>query len=706
MIESSEGLRALAEALEAAHSSGDVDFDAFLRDHRPATELELAGLIEHDGYLLRARGRVASLERYLLASPDLPDRRVALDAALEATLRSMTDVAGMTLEDAMARLSGEHPQLAEAIRASGALTATLSVTRLARLAAGRPPERDLPCGFGPIERSGARRYRLLERVGEGASSVVYRARDARFSDEATETLVAVKTLASTGAAALRVRSEALASRSVSHEGVVAPIDHGVGDEGEPYLVSPWIEGVTLDVWLGDGRSRREIAALVADLAEALHAAHESGVLHLDLHLRNVLVDREGRPRLVDFGLARREGAIDDDPDAPLGALGFVSPEQYRMSTRGVSARSDVYSLGGMLHYALVRRLPNGASREEARRRLEDRHAPPVGPRDHDRTVDLDLDRLVRRALAPRPEARTPSAQHLADDLRRYLDRRPLTWGRTPPHRRAWLLVRRRPVVSALSVATVALLIGMTIAISFTVGLIQTRRATVERFREELRARTVGQTAEAELAAHLPVMEGMAWIEGVYATASGRPLPAPASDRLLVFRRIVEEGYEHAERPDYRVLIWELGLAHLLLADRELRPETGRVLERNRAGWEALGVDAASEVFEHLDVLEAVRTAKLAYFAAFDAGRAGHEAPSPEQVARAAERLRGATAETSPWNEGSPLVDLARRALRNLEDRGIVRPPAAEPAGTSDARGAAQPPSPDPSAPASSSSPSP
>jgi hypothetical protein len=673
VIESSDGLRGLAEALEAAHASGEVDFQTFLSDHRPATELDLAGLIEHDGYLLRARGRAASLERYLVASPDLPERRVALDAALEATLLSMVDVAGLSLEEAMARLSGEHPQLAEAIRSTGALTANLSVTRLARLASGRPPERELPCGFGPIERSGARRYRLLERVGEGASSVVYRARDARFSDEATQTIVAVKTLVSTTDAALRVRSEALASRSVSHEGVVAPIDHGVSDEGEPYLVAPWIEGVTLDAWLGAGRDEPAVAGLFAELAEALHAAHESGVLHLDLHLRNVLVDREGRPRLVDFGLAQREG-VAAEPDGPMGALGFVSPEQYRMSSRQVSARSDVYALGGMLHYALVGRLPNGATREEARRRLEDRRAPAVGPRDVDARIDPDLDRLVRRALAMRPEARTPSAQHLADDLRLFLARRPLSWGRTPWPRRVRLVVRRRPVVAALSAATAALVVAMVIGVSFTVGLIQTRRATVERFQEEIRGRVGSLESESGITSHLAILEGLAWIEGIYATASGRPLLAPEADRLMVFRRIVESGYASGGPADYRLLVWELGLAHFLLTQPSPQADTGAVLERNRRGWVALGVSPGSEVFDHLAALDAVWIAKRAFFASF-AGRGGDapavSPPGGAELAGAVATLRRVTDAPAPWDEQSPLLELARRALDRLERRGLA-----------------------------------
>jgi WD40 repeat protein/tRNA A-37 threonylcarbamoyl transferase component Bud32 len=300
--------------------------------------------------------------------------------------------------------------------------------------------------LGPGRKVG--KFELLDTVGHGTFGTVYRARDPEL--DRTVALKVPRAGSLAGPQELdRFLREARSAAQLRHPAIV-PV-HEVGQaKGVPYLVSDFVDGVTLADLLSARRpGSRESAELVAAVADALQYAHERGVVHRDVKPSNVMVGDDGRPHVMDFGLAKREaGEITMTVEGQvLGTPAYMSPEQAGGEAHRVDGRSDVYSLGVILYQLLTGELPFcGTTRMLLHQVL---HDDPKPPRRLNDKVPRDLETVCLKCLEKDPARRYATAQALADDLRRFLKGEPVSARPAGAWERGWKWVRRRPAAAGL-----------------------------------------------------------------------------------------------------------------------------------------------------------------------------------------------------------------------------------------------------------------
>ena len=198
---------------------------------------------------------------------------------------------------------------------------------------------------------------------------------------------------------------------------------------------------------------REVARLGAQVADALDYAHRQGVIHRDIKPSNLLLDTQGNVWVTDFGLAKLvEGDELSQSHDLVGTLRFMAPERFRGVT---SPLGDVYSLGATL-YELLTLKPAFAERDQARLIDQITHESPAPLRQHDRRIPRDLETLVQKALAKDPKDRFASAAELGDELRRYLESRPILSRPVGPVERLWRWCKRSPGLAAASIGAALL----------------------------------------------------------------------------------------------------------------------------------------------------------------------------------------------------------------------------------------------------------
>lgn len=350
-------------------------------------------------------------------------------------------------------------------------------------------------GDEPVpERIGA--FRITGVLGRGGMGVVYRAvQDRPVRD------VALKVLApGFGGAEARARFavEAEALGRLQHPGIAQIFEAGsyTSATDRPYLAMELVDGESLQAW---GKRQPSIEArvrMVVQIAEAVHHAHQKGLVHRDLKPSNVLVAADGRAKILDFGIARlvdedRGRTIHTHTGQMLGTLAYMSPEQANGQSERVDVRADVYALGVIAYELLAGALPidvRGGAVTQVLRRIAEEDPVPLGERD--RQLRGDLQTIVAKALQKEPERRYDSAQAFADDLQRYLQNEPI---RARPATTLYLVQRftrrHRGLVAGAVLALAALLVGSGLAIAWAVRAQDAEKSA----REE--ARVANRTTE-------------------------------------------------------------------------------------------------------------------------------------------------------------------------------------------------------------------
>ncbi len=514
------------------------------------------------------------------------DRLLAMDAVLRAaTLRELATVDP-------GRAAALQQWLADILQSEGLLERLPS--RPQALAPGTP-------------------WRLLRPIGSGGMGEVWLGERA---DGAFQRQVAIKFLRADRATLgdKLIRERELLAR-LRHPGIAMLLDGGVSAHGEPFLVTEWIDGVRLDQWLRtrqpDLRTRVDV---LRRITEAVAFAHANLIVHRDLKPANVMIDHEGIPHLLDFGIAR---LLDDSQAAMLTddrALtpAFAAPEQ--LTGDPITTRSDIYALGGLLYWLLTDRTPHnneGLALAELVERVCHQPIQPPSAASAAGTlgIDADLDAIVLTALARRAEHRYASAELLALDLRRWLDGEEVL-ARLPTRlERLLRFARRHRIEAGLGLALLAALIAGTIGIAWQASIARQQRDAAIGERDTARLEILRSESLIDNFAALlrdsddEAISANTWLDraALQAEAPG-PADAIARARLLAKLGEIEHGRGQPERAlarfdqlleRYRSLLSPVELAHALCFRGSANASAGRLPQATA------DIDAGNRIAEQL-----------------------------------------------------------------------------------------------------------
>ena len=300
-------------------------------------------------------------------------------------------------------------------------------------------------------------YRILEKLGSGGMGVVYKAEDTKLDRH-----VALKFLTpqSLGSADEKKRfiHEAKAAAALSHPNIctIYEIDEA---EGRSFIAMEYVEGENLRTMIESGPLELERAIDIAmQTAAALHEAHEKGIIHRDIKPANIMITEKGQAKVMDFGLAKAPGQTKLTKEGTtLGTVFYMSPEQVGGGV--MDRRTDIWSLGVVLYEMITGRLPFGGDYEQAvlYAIMNEEPEPPTALRTG---VPMELERIVLKALARKPDERYQHADEMIGDLKRLKGALAVSGDRARPARAAGSAgtKKRLPAWAIIAVAIIAVVI--------------------------------------------------------------------------------------------------------------------------------------------------------------------------------------------------------------------------------------------------------
>ena len=270
------------------------------------------------------------------------------------------------------------------------------------------------------------RYELLEELGRGGMGVVYKARDPKI-----DRVVAIKSILTTHSDdesseeyERRFRREVQAVGKLTHSSIVTVYDFIEDHLGRPAMVMEYVEGETLQQFATRKRpSLSRSLEIMIQAAEALDHAHAQGIVHRDIKPANILIGRDGRAKVSDFGIAKVGGGTNTNTKGSLvGTPAFMSPEQFL--GRKLDGRSDVFSLGGILYWLCTGERPFVGD-TVANLAYQIVHVNPPSVLRFNPNLPAQIDEIIAASMAKSEDSRYPSARAFAEDLRALRDGRPL-----------------------------------------------------------------------------------------------------------------------------------------------------------------------------------------------------------------------------------------------------------------------------------------
>ena len=358
-------------------------------------------------------------------------------------------------------------------------------------------------------------WRIVEAIGRGGMGTVYAAQrsDGAYAQRAA--LKLIRTAADSPAARERFLRERQLLAQLRHPNIATLLDGGFSDDGDPYFVMEYVDGAPIDQWC-DTRTLglRQRVQLFVQVLEAVGHAHRNLVIHRDLKPSNLLVDADGRVKLLDFGIAKQLEGNDATATSDRAlTFEYASPEQLHAAP--ITTATDIWQLGIVLHRLLSGSHPFGLARDTPlakQLQLLEREPEPLtraaaqadtaqaaarGEADAaslSRALRGGLAAIVETCLRRAPDARYPSADAMASDLQRWLDHRPVAAAQLGGGERAKLWLRRNRLLAAsVGAVALALIAGTGVALwQANEARLQARIAEQQRGQAQMQAKRAHQ----------------------------------------------------------------------------------------------------------------------------------------------------------------------------------------------------------------------